>query len=167
MLVSTHAPFLLSCIIASACAFAPAHDVSFLNGRQAANASASPVVDLGYARYQGYRDSDFGFDVYKGSAPWSNLGVAANRLMLLVGSVTLLRRLVNFVGKHLNVLHLQIIGVSSRPPRNRHCVRNQALRKRQQYMVSSPDQGMRTACFSMFMRHRTQEIFRSLYGYVC
>ena len=33
-----------------------------------ATADAAPTVDLGYGRYQGYHDSKFGLNVFKGCA---------------------------------------------------------------------------------------------------
>ena len=57
---------LLTRIIAT---HATPHEVSRFDrlGRQTgAAAEAAPIVDLGYARYQGSHDPIFGLDVYKG-----------------------------------------------------------------------------------------------------
>ena len=67
----------------------------------------APIVDLGYASYQGYYDSEFGLNVFKGCAATANdLACKTPRKSIdtdLTASDTPLLQLASCVGKHLKV----------------------------------------------------------------
>ncbi|KAL6713453.1 hypothetical protein ACLMJK_008918 [Lecanora helva] len=68
MLVSTIVLQLLSCIIIPSSTIALSHDEGVLRSvkRQSNAAAAVPVVNLGYASYQGYYNAEFGLNIYRG-----------------------------------------------------------------------------------------------------
>ncbi len=68
VLVSFCVTVLLASIVTTFAGFTTSLDVSGFErlSRQSSSAAVAPIVDLGYARYQGYHDSEFGLDVYKG-----------------------------------------------------------------------------------------------------
>lgn len=70
------------------------------------NAASAPIVNLGYANYQGYYDSSYGLNVFKGCATTAmhliTLGALGNSTDTdLAAFDTQLLQLASCVGKHL------------------------------------------------------------------
>ena len=71
MLVSHTRTVLLACIIAAFATLVTSHDEAILrrvSKQSNETVTSGPLVDLGYALYQGYYDAGFGLNVFKGCA---------------------------------------------------------------------------------------------------
>lgn len=81
--------------------------------------AAAPIVDLAYGRYQGYYDSKFRLNVFKGYAATAETGFRNVMRKSIdtdfVASGMLLLRLASCVGKHLRPRHRLKIDPSSKP----------------------------------------------------
>lgn len=131
--------------------------------------STAPIVNLGYASYQGYHDSAFRLNVFKRCAATANdLAYQTPRKPLdteLAAFDTPLLQLASYVGKRLRPQ--QITTPSFKPCLNHRSVHNPAPRKPLQYMASTLDQVMKTACSLMFTHPQMPGGCQSWYGFVC
>lgn len=64
---------LLLSIVTASVTFATAYNLPLSDSIDSQpNAAAAPIVDLGYDRYQGYRDAQNGLNIFKGCAAETN-----------------------------------------------------------------------------------------------
>ena len=133
------------------------------------NATTAPIANLGYASYQGYYDSQFGLNIFKGCAATAKTSPPDLVKRSIDNGITVfdtpLRQLASCVGKHLNIQPK--VTTSSKPWTNLRYVHSPALRKPLRYTASTLDQVMKTACSLTSMRLRVPGISRSLFGFVC
>ena len=123
------------------------------------NTTLPLVVDLGYATYQGYYDSVFGLNVFKGYAMTVKNTCSEYCSIIDTGfaaSGTPLLQSADCVGKHLR-LRGKTTPLSKRRPSLRS-VHNPALRRHQRSMGSTLDQVTKTAYSSMSTHQRIQGI---------
>ncbi len=64
---------LFLCVAAASASAAATRPGSAQQGYAAGEGQAAPVVDLGYAKYQGTYNSTFNTNVYRGSVPLSSI----------------------------------------------------------------------------------------------
>ena len=135
------------------------------------NREAAPILNLGYARYQGYYDSEFDLNLFKGCAATANTSSLTLPETAIdtnfPASVTLLLPLASCAGKHLRSWHRRKTAPSSKLQPQHHYVHNPALRNSLQYTASIRDQVMKTACFSMSTHPRMRRNCQSFSGFVC
>ena len=131
------------------------------------NTATSLIVDLGYGSYQGYYDSKFGLNVFKGYAMTVN-SKCSERCSIIdphfPASDTPLLRSADCVGKHPRPRGRTTRLSKPRPSlRSAHSL---ALPRPRPSMVSTLDQVMKTAYSSMSTHPRMRDISQSWSGSV-